>query len=364
MTARPLTIITTRLPPETCGIGGHSWCLREHWPNESTRSKFLVMEDAAGQGVTPLGDRVTAFHGDGSKLERALDDLGSTDVLLHYAGRAYQRYGIPFWLPRVLARWKRKYPEARLTISVHEMPGAFPITSRHFWLGQLNVRIIAQLSAIADVLVTNTDHHLLKLREITQRDDILLAPISSNIPHDLSAEARARTEFALFGLPFGRLQTLRLFEPHLRRWLAGGRMTKLHMIGPNGDEFTKQADQLLRGWAMAERAVMHGTIPSLEVARILRRVECALSNVSAETWSKSTTFMACAANHCPVVIAHRPADISGPLSFALGAEEVDAVSEDELARRATGLAGWYFENADWPIVAQRIARAMGRHSPS
>ena len=31
------------------------------------------------------------------------------DGRLHYAGRAYQRFGCPVWLPGVLATWKRKF---------------------------------------------------------------------------------------------------------------------------------------------------------------------------------------------------------------------------------------------------------------
>lgn len=361
MTARPLTIITTRLPPDTCGIGAHSWFLREHWPNESSKFEFLVMEDAPGTGVTPLGDKVRAFHGRGSELRRELDRLGSTDVLLHYAGRAYQRFGIPLWMPRALARWRQQHRDSRLTIFVHELPGEFPITSRHFWLGRLNARIIARLSAIADVLVTNTEHHVRKLREISAREDILLAPVSSNITHEVAPGPRSRTEFALFGLPFGRLQTLRLFQPHLRRWLATGRLTKLHLIGPHDEQFTSEADQLIRSLGNENAAVIHGTLPSGDVARILRRVGCALSNTSTETWSKSGTFMACAANHCPVVIASAPAH-SGPFSFTVRAEEVEEISETEVAGRAAALADWYFKNADWPVIARRIASASARET--
>ena len=34
MQSRPLIIISTRLPPQLCGIGTFSWLLRRHWPGE------------------------------------------------------------------------------------------------------------------------------------------------------------------------------------------------------------------------------------------------------------------------------------------------------------------------------------------
>ena len=148
MSAKPLVIITTRLPPaETCGIGAYSQVLQAHWPNEQS-VEFLALAGA--------GPGVTAFDGEPSRLQRELARIGAADVLLHYAGRAYQRYGLPFWMPRVLTEWKRKFPAGRLAIFFHETPGRFPITSRHFWLAQGSSRIIRQLAANADILLTNT----------------------------------------------------------------------------------------------------------------------------------------------------------------------------------------------------------------
>ncbi len=245
MSAKPLVVITTRLPPATCGIGTHSWLLRKNWPNESQEVEFLVVDDAAGASGVTTTDRVTVFKSKAALLARELDRIGVADVLLHYAGRAYQRFGCPVWLPGVLANWKRKFPGSRLMIFVHEMPGDLPMRSRHFWLGKVNAWTIGRLAAIADVLVTNTASNAARLRKISGRADIHLVPVGSNIETvPEPSGSRARTEFALFGLSFGRLQTLQLFDAHLRRWKATGRMTKLHLIGPTEDRFAAQADEV------------------------------------------------------------------------------------------------------------------------
>ena len=361
MNGRTLVIVTTRLPPATCGIGTHSWLLRKHWP-EPTPVEFLVIDGAAvANGVG--GDRITEFGGQARELARQLERIGTTDVLLHYAARAYHRYGCPVWIPGVLAHWKRKFPRSRLMVFVHELHGVLPITSRHFWLGQVNAWIVRGLAATADVLVTNTEHHAARLRGITKRDDIHLFPVSSNIEPTAAfrfSQPRARTEFVLFGLSFGRLITLQKFAGEVVRWHARGMLTKLHIIGPEGDEFTRQADELIAHWPESIVIVRHGILPPNQVSRHLSEARFALTNVTPETWSKSGAFMACAAHRCAVVISVE-GSAAGPLSHAVLAREVDSIPEAEINRRTVALADWYQTNADWPVIARQLASLFEKH---
>ncbi len=355
MSAVPLVIITTRLPPATCGIGTHSWLLRKNWPNESRPVKFLVVEGVGTAAAASCADKVAAFNNSASALARELAGIGTADVVLHYAGRAYHRFGFPLWMPGVLARWKSRFRDSRLMIFVHEMPGDAPWTSRHFWFAKAGNWTIARLAKLADVLVTNSEVHRAKLAKMSGRKDVHWFPVGSNIevlPWSLGA--RARGEFALFGLPFGRLQTLRLFEAHLRGWHRSGRMSKLHLIGPENERFAAEANELLRQWVGDSDVVHHGVLSSSDVAGLLQRVELALTNASSETWSKSTTFMGGAANGCPLVVKGARGT-GGPLVFAVEPDEVEAISQSELAGRGVALAEWYRLHADWRVTAAQIA---------
>ncbi|MDQ6707561.1 MAG: hypothetical protein M3Z85_16480 [Acidobacteriota bacterium] len=350
MTDRPLVIITTELPPAMCGIGTYSWLLRTYLPNEFSRVEFLVKKKTAGAQTTPRGDRLTAFDGSPDKLAAALERVGTANVLFHYAGRAYQRFGSPAWMPRVLANWKKKFPDSRLFIVVHELPAKFPITSRHFWLGKMSDRVVARLARAADVLVTNSAHHVKRLRTITGREDVRFLPNASNIESALDpGTPRARTEFVIFGLPFGRWQTLELFQDRIRQWSAAGLLTKLHLVGPADGVFAA------KGAGLIDDAIVvhHGEISSNKIGALLRRVGFALTNASEETWSKSTTFMACVTNECPIVVATSRSD-GGPFFNTIGTDEVATISETELARRTKALVDWYRVEADWPIVASRL----------
>ena len=353
MKTRPLAVVTTRLPPATCGIGAFSQLLREHWPNDGRPVNFLVMEGAAA--VDRGSDSVTAFNGDGAELARALSRVGNADVLLHYAGRAYHRLGFPLWMPRALTKWRRQFPAGRLMVFFHEVPGELPITSRHHWLGRLNSHVISRLAKLADVVITNTESHRAALRKICRRDDVQLLPIPSNIPAAAaSAASPARSEFIIFGLPFGRWQTLQAFDPDIRRWSESGRLTNLHLVGPADDRFAREADDLIASWPDSSMVVRHGRLAAVEVSAVLGVAGFALTNVTQHTWSKSGAFMAAAASRCPIVVQQNEGALV-PFSHTVTAAEVDEITEQELERRTGSLASWYYENADWPVIGARIA---------
>ena len=364
MSASPSVVITTRLPPQICGIGAYSWLAHKHRPNDSSPAAFFVMEGAAESRALLGWDAITDFNGNPKKLEQALDRAGAANVLLHYAGRAYQRFGCPTWMPGVLAKWKAKFPHGRLTVFFHEAPGKLPRFSRQFLIGKISARIIRQLAAVADNLVTNTENHVAILRKLSGREDIHFLPVGSNIePVANSAQPRLSTEFIIFGLPFGRLQTLRAFDAEIRSWQASRRLTALHLIGPEDEKFTAQANELMDRWPQPAIAVRHGMLPSADISRLFARAQFALTNVTSETWSKSGAFMACAAMGCAAVIKTGETQ-SVPLSHAVTASEVQKISDVELASRTVSLKAWYYQNADWSVTAKRLAALSETKEPA
>ena len=357
MSSRPLAIITTRLPPLVCGIGTYSWLLHQHWGDGHSRVEFLVIEGAAASAAALNHASISQFDAKPAILSAALERIGSADVFLHYAGRAYHRYGVPRWLPSVLASWKKKFPGGRLLILFHELPGDLPITSRHFWIDMFNRRIIAKLARLADAVVTNTAEHVDKLTKISGRHDVHLVPVPSNIePPANSSSQRSGTEAVLFGLPFGRWQTLQLFDRELREWQTSGRITKLHVIGPGDEKFSARARDIIRGWPKPEIAIEHGMLSPPEVSELLLRAQFGLSNATAQTWSKSAVFMAYAAHGCAVVAKMKSE--SGPLCFAIAPEEVPTISDVDLSARAASLKNWYEDNASWNVIAQKISQLL------
>jgi len=66
-------------------------------------------------------------------------------------------------------------------------------------------------------------------------------------------------EFVVFGLPFGRWQTLRAFDSHIRRWQQDGLLTKLHVIGAPDQKFDLRSNALLSAHE-PETVIRHGEL--------------------------------------------------------------------------------------------------------
>jgi hypothetical protein len=357
MSARPLIVISTRLPAQPCGIGTFSWLLHCHWPGDTSHVRFLVVEGAVQSAAALHDGAISEFNARAGKLSRALESVGDADVLLHYAGRAYHRFGCPIWLPAVLTKCKTKYSAGRLLIFFHELPGKFPITSRHYWIDLCNRRIIRKLARLADAIVTNTSDHVTKIEKISGRADVHLVPVGSNIvaPENLSPD-RVRTEFVIFGLPFGRWQTLQMFDAQIRAWQKSERLTRLHLVGPRDEKFDLRSEKLIAAWPDSRVVTRHGMLPSLEVSKLLARAQFGLSNATLENWSKSTAFMAFASHGCAIVGKLHSA--STPLCFTISPDEVATVSDADLKRRTRSLKEWYDQNAEWNVIARKISALL------
>lgn len=357
MNLAPEIIITTRLPPLACGIGTYSWLAHKYRPNNAELVRFLVMEGARESQAILGWEAITEFNGDAKKLGQELGAAGATNILLHYAGRGYHRFGCPTWLPAVLRSWKKTYSDGHLTIFFHEVPGDPPRKPQHFLLGKIQRRIVRQLASLADVLITNTEAHGKILRTLSRRNEVHCLPVGSNIElNGATSPPRRETEFMVFGLPFGRKQTLQAFETQIRRWNENALLSKLHLVGPENEKLAAEATPLLKD--LARIVVLHGLLQATDVSLLLQQTQFVLTNVTRDTWSKSSVFMACAAHGCSVVIKKRETEI--PLCYAVAENEIGCISPADLEGRASKLRDWYKENAAWPVIARRLANLSQR----
>jgi glycosyltransferase involved in cell wall biosynthesis len=178
--------------------------------------------------------------------------------------------------------------------------------------------------------------------------------VPSNIlPAAANSEERRSGEFVIFGLPFGRLQTVELFRDWILAWGKTGRLRVLHLVGPSDEKFTAQAHTLLAGCLPPAAIVQHGALSPAEVSRRLLRAEFCLSPATKLTWSKSGSFMAFAAHACPIVSIDGTS--SPPLNETIPPAEVATITESEARQKAAALREWYSRNADWDVSAKRIA---------
>src|SRR5262249_35931373 len=150
----------------------------------------------------------------------------------------------------------------------HELPGKnFPVTSPFFWIDQRNRTIVRRLISLADAIATNTREHTRLLERLSNRTDIPVVPVGSNIEPDQTVAApRKENEFAIFGLPFGRWQTLELFASDISEWQKNGCLTKLHLIGPVDEKYDARSARLIERLPRPETVILHGFLPTNEVS--------------------------------------------------------------------------------------------------
>ncbi|MDQ6808387.1 MAG: hypothetical protein M3Z64_03025 [Verrucomicrobiota bacterium] len=362
MDAPPLVIVAPRLPPRACGIGTYAWQLHRHWPAPHGQERFLVFADADATRENLPDTSVAQFPASARGLAEALERAQNADVLLHYAGRAYHRFGFPRWMPEAFATWRKRDDRRRLHVIFHELPADLPLLSKQGILQRFSFPVARALAEQASSLVTNSAHHASVLNRWSLRCPVEWLPVPSNIaaPDDLAMRAPQRRpgEFAIFGLPYTRLQTVRTFRDWLTRWKQSGRLSRLHLIGPRDAKFTPEADAMIASALPPDSVVDHGELDPAAVSNLLFESEFCLSISNDLTWSKSGTLMAYAEHACAVVIAQPCAN--EPLQFTISAADVAGATGSGASEKGERLRQWYLAHATWRIVAKRIAEIVGR----
>lgn len=354
MGSKPLVFVAPRLSPHPCGLGQYAWELHRHWPAGDEGRRFVVFGDAKLSRDHLQMPAIEQFSASASSLCNLLEQQNTDDVLLHYAGRAYHRFGFPRWMPRAFQDWQRRGEARRLHIIFHELPADLPLLSKQGILQRLSFPVARALAEQANTVMTNSEHHATVLKRWRLHSAVQWFPVPSNIPAPADLQRRSRRgEFAIFGLPYTRLQTMRLFADWLSRWHSSGRLGRLHSIGPRDRKFTPQADALAASALPADAIKDHGELEPEDVSKILLEAEFCLSSTNELTWSKSGTFMACAAHGCPVVIP----DLANaePLLLTTAAADLATISSDLPAQKGAQLRAWYQENAGWDQTAKRVA---------
>jgi hypothetical protein len=144
-----------------------------------------------------------------------------------------------------------------------------------------------------------------------------------------------------------------MFDAEIRSWQRDGRLTKLHLVGPRDEKFDLRSEELIAAWPDPHVVTRHGTLPSLEVSKLLARAQFALTNATFKNWSKSGSLMAYASHGCAIV--GRLHSASTPLCFTISSDDVATISDVDLGRRTQSLKEWYDQNADWNIIARKIS---------
>lgn len=293
MTFNKLSFITSTFPPRFCGVGDHTARLAAELAGKLEEVKVLT---AFGEVHNPRGVSVGQFFSNESPRSiMSLPEAIAVDkpdwVVIQYDPFSYgARYGFNPYLPLMAHRLKRRCPQVRLALIVHE--SFVPV---HNWKSRvLSLELKAQLWALgraADAIFTATEPWVERLSAWFPKKMIKHLPVGSNIPlvvaerEEVRASLGIRPETNVLGL-FGRVQRTRSME-HVRSAVRRAREAGLDVAVLYMGLDSAAAREHLRGVPL----ITNGPLSPEEVSRCLAAVDVYLVPIDEGVSTRRTTLM-------------------------------------------------------------------------
>ena len=341
----------------TGGVGDYTRRLLENLPGDAALRLIIP-----SRGTRPMSSferyRVDETDGSVRDLCGRLPDRGR--VLLQYSAYGFDRHGYPRKLIKALLNWK-KTSSGILAIMFHEIWGFWPIWNKNRAMQQLHRRHLRRLLRVADAVFTSTASQAAHLTALSPRCAVQVLPVGSNIRRTRESEEKRETGLAvLFGLQSSRLRTLEQMHRGLKALGAAGKIRKIVTVGGgwsrSGDD---DEAALLTRLDLTEGFEQRAALPEEKISELLMAGEFGISAQDELSITKSSTFMAYAAHGMNIISACAGASKPEPLSWLTSPDELlGGVTQAELATRGTTLREWQERTAAWPVIGEKVARAL------
>ena len=304
--AANLVHIVPTVPPAFNGLADYCYKLWQHWPAPRPDWQCLAAHIPPGAGAEWPQAHIAPFELSKRGLLSALQSSHADCVVLHYVGYAYQKRGIPLWMPGALRAWKAQ-SGGRLCVMFHELY-ATNVSPRGsaFWLEPLARSIVAQLAQIADAWVVSNEETASRLVHNigadAQRGQMIavgsaiepVAPTNFARPWPLSRGQKLRV--AVFGLPASRYRALLAHRNLLKLACQNDLIESISLIGKSEDNGAQNAQlcALQAQITLSNNSIWqaHFDLAPAPISALLARCNVALSRDFPVHLSKSTIYAA------------------------------------------------------------------------
>jgi hypothetical protein len=328
MTARNVTHIVPFLLPTIDGVGDYALNLARHLREKHNWKSHFMVSDKDWSGP---------FEIENFTAERFVAAPSETTIL-HYVGYGYHPRGIPTNFVKTILS-----SPARIITIFHEIWSQGPPWRCVFYLSWLQKRLVQKILQASATAFVST----LNARRLLPQAHWL--PIPANLPiiQRQSALPNSPRNFLIFGQMDTRLRAVQLH----RRIFSSPSLASVTLAGKQSHPSSPDA-QLLSHYLPKSKIRVVGEITNTQ---IFTEVDAFLSSHRAADACKSGALMAALASACPVILP----DESDPAPLRFGHEILSYADLNRSYQNAgpTGL-DWYYKNADWPIIAERIAEAL------
>lgn len=330
--------IVPSLVPGACGVGDYAVRVANGLLAQGVQSRFVVCgvellsRSAENDARGPFA--IDVIETDLSAgLAKTLRANRARTILVHYTGNGYDPFGSPRWLAKVLDAHRRR-SDVRVVTFFHETWQAPSLFSRRLYRTLFQRRVVRQMSALSDAIITNTRQRVADLSH--QHDRCIYLPVFSNIGERMDSTVKSAGNSVIFGLPARRQQTWEALarSPHLLDALG---VRTIADIGPGPISIPKQLHHL---------AITYGSLPSEQVSEIMAGASTAFIHYDNAQLGKSGILAAFAAHRLCVVnlnVTHRMtrrADVTAGVHYLLPSQVAGEVAVD-LRSVAAALTNWY-----------------------
>ena len=342
MSSKTLLHIVPTVPPAFDGLGDYCYKLWQHWPQPRPDWHCLAARIPPGAQAAWPQAHIAPFELSKSGLQAALDSSHADCVVLHYVGYAYQKRGVPWWLPSALRAWKAR-TGGRLCVMFHELYAVGSPRRSAFWLQPLAQSIVAQLEKMADVWITSNEDAATRLVHKVGADIARgrMIPVGSNIepttpvnferPWPLAGGEKLR--IAVFGLPSTRLSALRCHRHLLRELCQRQLVGQISLIGKSQTPPSPEMSAL-----QAEIAPADGLwkefldLAPAQLSEVLRQNDLSLSFNPPQLLTKSGSYAAACVHGLPTICLPQMPDGLPPSGMGDQAQMPYLSNDDENAR--------------------------------
>lgn len=373
-----IDIVCAALPPKLDGIGDYTANLT----GEIAKSCQVRILTTAGPYTPIPGVRIEEVFSVESpesvrNLARSIEADPPDCLLLQFNQFSYGRWGWNPYLPLTLRRLRRRFPNMRQVVMMHE--DFVPIINWKFAIMTTWQRWqFRALGRNADVVLFSIDPWAQRYRSWFPGRTVVHLPVGSNIMRVSISREEARErlgigkETAVIGL-FGTMHATRMLgtartvvEAVANSGPRGRRDVLLLYIGPHGDVVRTA----LAGLPM----ITDGPFPPDEVSRRLAAIDVFLTPYQDGASTRRTTMMA-GLQHGLATVGTRGeltdrmleeqhdrtlllADVGSEDDFV---NAVLSLLDDDDRRHKMGQAAshWYQQEFAWPIVAEKLLKVIG-----
>ncbi len=329
--------IVPTTPPAFNGVGDYTFRLWESWPEPKPEWHIATLDTPAGAETAWPQATMHPFEENAASLIDALEQSGADVAVLQYVPHAYNRKGVPVWLPRALQTWKAR-SGGKLVVVFHELYAVGRWGTLTRLLSPLARRILRQIVALADAWATSTPAFFEALQSVGKADRAhgILIPVGPNIipdappPHrPWPADPKHPFNFVVFGFPGSRLRALQFHEALLKKLSDEGRIARILLLGFKPDDAIQaEINAVLARVGLEKVADERYGLSAEETSRVLLTQEAALIQTDASQVGKSGVYAACAAHGLACIL---PGDAD--LTEAVWNRPPNVLSWTEIAAR-------------------------------